>query len=84
VGQGLAAREQGRGMAKGKGARLGEEEREGEGEREKGRGGENSPQGSKLRRSRVQTLGHHGEREREVEEGEGGYCAGENQMKQRD
>jgi hypothetical protein len=31
-------------------------------EREKGRGGENSPRGSKLRRSRVQTLGHHRER----------------------
>jgi hypothetical protein len=25
----------------------------------------------------LQTLGHHGEREREVREGEGSYCAGE-------
>jgi hypothetical protein len=41
----------------------GEEEREGEGEKEgKGRG-KTHLRGSKLRRSRLQTLGHHGERE---------------------
>jgi hypothetical protein len=63
----------------------GEEEREGEGKREKGRGGEgkNSPSG-------IQTPAIMSPNprapwgEREVEEGEGGYCAGENQMRQRD
>jgi hypothetical protein len=64
----------------GGGARVGEEERaraggeeEGEGEREEGRGGELTS-GSNSGDHRLQNLGHHGERE--VEEGEGGCCAG--------
>jgi hypothetical protein len=47
--------------------------RGGEGEREGGEG-KTHLRGSKFRRSRLQTLGHH--EEREVEEGEGGCCAG--------
>jgi hypothetical protein len=59
VARARGAREQGVGRA-----RPREEEREGEGEREgKGRG-KTHLRGSKLRRSRLQTLGHHGERER--------------------
>jgi hypothetical protein len=43
-----------------------EKKRKGRGrEREKGRGGKNSPLGLQFRRSRLQTLGHHGEGERE-------------------
>jgi hypothetical protein len=42
-----------------------EKKRKGRGrEREKGRGGKNSPPGLQFRRSRLQTLGHHGEGER--------------------
>jgi hypothetical protein len=48
-------------------------EREGE-----GRGGENSPPGIQIPViSTPNPRAPRGEREREVEEGEGGYCAGE-------
>jgi hypothetical protein len=63
-------------MGEEEGARRGEEGK-GEGKRERGRergthlGDPNSGD------HRLQTLGHHGEREREVGEGEGGCCAGE-------
>jgi hypothetical protein len=56
----------GRGARAGEGCDQGEghasrgRRKGGDGEREKGRGGENSPRGSKLRRSCLQTLGHHG------------------------
>jgi hypothetical protein len=62
---GARARSQGgRASRGGTRAWLGEEEREGEGEREgKGRG-KTHLRGSQLRRSRLQTLGHHGERDR--------------------
>jgi hypothetical protein len=63
-----AAGEQGRAQGKKKGG--GGREREGKGR------GKTHLWGSKFQRSRLQTLGHHGG-EREVEEGEGGYCAGE-------
>jgi hypothetical protein len=79
-------RRAGRGLPGGEGARAGEGRARGRGhagrkkgwgrERERGRGrGEahlEDPNSSDLR---LQTLGHHGEREREV--GEGGYCVGE-------
>jgi hypothetical protein len=52
-------------------ARAGGEE-EGEGERGEGKG--SSPRGPNSGNRRFQSLGHHGERE--VEEGEGGCCAG--------
>jgi hypothetical protein len=63
AGQGLAARA---GPRAGGGARAGEGCDQGEGRASRGRrkGGENSPRGSKLRRSRLQTLGHHRGRER--------------------
>jgi hypothetical protein len=48
-------------------------EEEGERERGEGRGGELTS-GSNFGDHRLQNLGHHGERE--VEEGEGGCCAG--------
>jgi hypothetical protein len=51
--------------------------RKGRGRREKEGKGKTHLRGSKFRRPQLQTLGHHGEREREVEEGEGGYCVGE-------
>jgi hypothetical protein len=63
----------GRGGARRAGEKKGRGRREREG---KGRG-KTHLRGSKFRRSRFQTLGHHGEREREVEDREGGYCAGE-------
>jgi hypothetical protein len=50
--------------------------KKGEGGREKRRGGEKLTSGDPNPAITVsKTLGHH--REREVEEGEGGYCAGE-------
>jgi hypothetical protein len=58
------------------GARPGEEEGIGRREREKGRGGENSPPG--IQTPAISTPNPKAPRgEREVEEGEGGYCAGE-------
>jgi hypothetical protein len=74
AGAGVARRRAGRGGRGRAGARRGRR-RGGEGERE-GEGGEGKThlRGSKFRRSRLQTLGHHGERE--VEEGEGGCCTG--------
>jgi hypothetical protein len=63
-----------------RGTRAGERRRSRAGKRRGGRErrregeGKTHLRGSKFRRSRLQTLGHHGERE--VEEGGGGCCAG--------
>jgi hypothetical protein len=68
----------GRGAARGAGREAARGRRRGEGgEREKGRGREIHLGDPNFGDHRLQTLGHHGGREREVEEGEGGYCAGE-------
>jgi hypothetical protein len=65
------------GVSLGRGARASRgRRREREGEREKGRGGKKLTFGDPNPAITVsKTLGHHGERE--VEEVEGGYCAGE-------
>jgi hypothetical protein len=75
-GQGGHASKGGRAAGEGHAARV---RRKGGGGRErgKGRGGENHLGDPNSGDHCLQTLGHHGEREREVEEGEGGYCAGE-------
>jgi hypothetical protein len=65
------------------GARAGEKKgaRVGKGKGGRGRGRErregSSPQGSNSGDHRLQNLGHHGEREREMGERERGCCAGE-------
>jgi hypothetical protein len=55
----------------------------GGGRERKGRGGENSPPG--IQTPTILSPNPRAPRgEREVEEGEGGYCSGENQMRQWD
>jgi hypothetical protein len=74
LGGGGGAREQGKGRARGGGRRGGRG-------RERGEGEESSPRGPNSGDRRLQFLGHHGERE--VEEGEGGCCAGDPNERER-
>jgi hypothetical protein len=73
-----------RGAAEGAAGRMARGRRKGGGGRERREGeGKNSPPG--IQTPAITSPNPRAPRgEREVEEGEGGYCAGENQMRQRD